>query len=59
MWRVRTTILPVIIRALGTIEKGLGQIFQLLPGHHSATELQKFTLMSTAHSIGKCGGQPL
>jgi hypothetical protein len=43
--------MPVIIGALGTIKKGLDQNFQLLPGHPSATELRKFTLMSTAHII--------
>jgi hypothetical protein len=42
---------PVIIGALGTIKKGLDQNLQLLPAHLSATELQKITLMSTAHSI--------
>jgi len=51
MWTVRTKILPVIIEALGAIKKGLDQNLQLLPGHLSAIELQKTTLMSTAHSI--------
>jgi hypothetical protein len=44
---------PVIIGALGTIKKGLDQNHQLLPGHRSATELQKVTLMSTEHIICK------
>jgi hypothetical protein len=39
MWKVRTEIVPVVTGALGTIEKGLDQNFQLLPGHPSATEL--------------------
>jgi len=56
MWKVRTKILPVIIGALGTIKKGLDQNLQLLPGHLSATELQKITIMSTAHSIRKVLG---
>ena len=51
MWKVRTKIVPVVIGALGTIEKGLDQNLRFLPGHPSATELQKFALMSTAHSI--------
>ena len=51
MWKVRTKIVPVIIAVLGTIKKGLDQNLQLLPGHLWATELQKVTLMSTAHSI--------
>jgi len=48
---VRTNIVPVIIAALGTIKNGLDQNLQLFPVHWSAIELQKVTLMSTAHSI--------
>ena len=46
MWKVWTKIVPVIIGALGTNKKGLDQNLQLLPGHPSAIELQKITLMS-------------
>jgi len=53
MWKVRTKIVPIIIGAIGTNNKGLGQNLQLLPGHPSATELQKVTLMSTVHIIHK------
>jgi hypothetical protein len=53
MWKVGTKIMPVIIGALRTIKKGLHQSLQLLPGHWSATELQKVTLMSTALTICK------
>jgi len=56
MWKVRTKIVPVIIGALGKIKKGLGQDLQLLPSHLSAIELQKITLMSTAHTIRKVLG---
>ena len=51
MWKVRTKIAPVIIAALRTIRKGLDQNLQLLPGSLSALELQKVTLMRTAHII--------
>jgi hypothetical protein len=51
MWELRTKIMPAVIGALGTIKKGLVQNLQLLPGHWSAIELQKVTLMSSAHSI--------
>ena len=56
---MRTKIVPVTIGALEIIKNGLDQNRQLLSGHRSAVELQKFTLMSTAHSIGKCWGKPL
>jgi hypothetical protein len=57
MWKVRTKPVPVIIGALGTIKKGLFQNLQLLPGHPSAIELQKITLMSTGHISIKCWGK--
>jgi len=51
---VGTKIVPVVTGALETIKKGLDQNLQLLPGHPSAIELQKITLISTAHSFVKC-----
>jgi hypothetical protein len=42
---------PVITGVLGTIKKGIVQNVQLLPDHPSAIELQKVTLMSTAHNV--------
>jgi hypothetical protein len=56
MWTVRTKIVPVIAGALGTIKKGTDQNLQLLPGHPSASGLQKIILISTAHSIHKVLG---
>jgi len=56
MWEVRTKTVPVLIRALGTIKKGLDQNLQLLSSPLSVTELQKITLMSTEHSIRKVLG---
>ena len=43
--------MPIIPGALGAIKKGLDQNLQSLAGHPSAVELQKVTLMSTAHTI--------
>jgi hypothetical protein len=54
MWKVRTKIVPVVTGALETIKKGLDHNLQLLPGHSSTKELQKTTLISTAHSFVKC-----
>jgi hypothetical protein len=56
LWKVRTKVVPVILGALGTIEKGLDQNLQLLPRHSSDTEAQKITLMTTAHIIRKVLG---
>jgi hypothetical protein len=52
-------IMPITFGTLGTIKKGSDQNLQLLPSHRSATELQKITLMSTAHSIVRCCGKSL
>jgi hypothetical protein len=51
MWNVRTKIVLVIMGALGTMQKGFEWNLQLLPGHPSAIELQKITIMNTAHII--------
>jgi hypothetical protein len=54
LWKASTKIMPGITGALGTIQKGLDQNLQLLPGHLAATKLQKValnTLMGTAHVI--------
>ena len=53
---MRKKVVPVINGALGTIKKGIEQILQLLPGHPLAIELQKISLMRTAHSICKVLG---
>jgi len=56
MCKVRTKTVPLIVGALETIKKGLGQNLQLFAGHPLATELQKITLMSNAHIIHKMLG---
>jgi hypothetical protein len=50
-WKVRAKTLPVITAALATNKEVLDQNLQLLPGNLLTTELQKITLMSTAHII--------
>jgi hypothetical protein len=56
MSKVRTKTGSVIIGALETIKNGSVQNVRLLPGHPSAVDLQKVTLMSTAHIIRKVLG---
>jgi len=46
----------VIVGALGTTKKGLDQNLQLHPGHQSAVDLHKITLMNTATIIRKVLG---
>jgi hypothetical protein len=56
VWKVRIKFVLLITGALGTIKRGLDENVHLLPGHPSATELQKVTLMSTVHIIHKMLG---
>jgi hypothetical protein len=51
MWKFRNKLVTFIIEALGTVKLELDQNRQLLSAHRSASELQKVTLMRTAHSF--------
>ena len=51
MWGMRTETIPVIIGALGAIEKGLETYLGRIPGQLSISELQKITLLGTAHIL--------
>ncbi|KAL1457390.1 hypothetical protein WDU94_007628 [Cyamophila willieti] len=53
MWNTRTTTIPVIVGALGTIKYGLEQHLQRIPGKSSIRQVQKITLLSTAHILRK------
>ena len=51
MWGMRTETIPVIIGALGAIKKGLEAYLGRIPGQLSISELQKITLLGTAHIL--------
>ena len=51
MWGMRTETIPVIIGALGAIKKGLETYLERIPGQISISELQKITLLGTAHIL--------
>ena len=53
MWSLDTTVVPVVIGALGTIKKGTEKYVEKLPGQPSLSELQKITLMGTSHILRK------
>ena len=60
MWHLKTTTLPVVIGALGIVAASLGiaakatpNYVSQIPGAPSLTELQKITLMGTAHILRK------
>jgi hypothetical protein len=53
MWNVKTRVIPVIIGATGTISKSFSKYTSTIPGKHDVTELQKTTILGTAHILRK------
>lgn len=53
MWNAKTTIVPVIVGALGTVKKGHDRSLHQLPGQPNAQEVQKIALLGTAHILRK------
>jgi hypothetical protein len=51
MWNVTTKVIPVIIRATGTISKSLRQDLSIIPREHEIMELQKTAVLGTAHIL--------
>jgi hypothetical protein len=52
-WKVKTKTIPVIIGALGVVNKSLAKYLKELPGETTIAELQKITLLGTAHILRK------
>jgi len=53
MWNVITNVIPVIIGATGTISKSFRKYVSNIPGSHEVKELQKTTILGTAHILRK------
>ena len=54
MWGMKaTTILAVVIGALGLIKKGLEKYTKQIPGNIKISELQKITLLGTSRILRK------
>ena len=51
MWNVKTKVIPVIIGATGTISKSFRKYMSNIPGKHEVKELQKTTILGTAHVL--------
>ena len=51
MWGLKTTTVPVVMGALGTIKKDMENYSNKIPGNINIHELQKITLFSTAHLL--------
>jgi hypothetical protein len=53
MWNVRAKVIPVRIRATGTISESLRHHLNNKPGKHEMKEPQKTAIWSTAHILRK------
>ena len=53
IWNMKTITIPVVIGALGVIEKGMRSDIEKIPGKISSEELQKITLLGTALILRK------
>jgi hypothetical protein len=53
MWNVKTKVMPVIIRATGTISISFRKYLSSITGKHDIKELQKTAILGTAHILRK------
>ena len=53
MWNVKTKVIPVIRGATGTISKTFRKYGSNIPGNHEVKELQKTSILGTAHILWK------
>jgi hypothetical protein len=53
MWHIKTTVIPKIIWATGTISDSFRKYLIRIPGKHDINELQNTAILSTAHILRK------
>jgi transposase len=53
IWNVKTSVIPVITGATGTISKSFRKYVSNIPGNHEVRELQKTAILGTAHILRK------
>jgi hypothetical protein len=51
MWNLKARVIPVIVRATGTISKSFRKYMSSIPGNHEVKELQKTAILGTAHIL--------
>ena len=50
IWDMKTKTMPVVLGALGLIEKGLDKVTSRITVNISSNEIQKITMLGTAHT---------
>jgi hypothetical protein len=53
MWNVKTKAIPVIIGATGTVSMSFRKYVSNIPGKREVKELQKTSILGTAHILRK------
>ena len=53
MWNVKTKVIPVMIRANGTLSRSFRKYVSNISGKHEVKELQKTAILGTAHILQK------
>ena len=53
MWRLKKTVIPVIVGAIGMVKKGVLNHLKSIPGEPNLQEIQKIVLTSTSHILRK------
>ena len=51
MWGMRASTISAVIGALGLVKKGIERYIDRIPGNIRIEELQKITLLGTAHIL--------
>ena len=53
MWQCRTSVVPVVLGALGTVHAGIARWLDMIPGHHNLQHLQKTVLLGSSRILRK------
>ena len=53
MWQLKTSIIPIVVGALGLVKKGTANYLEKIPGKQNLAEIQKMLLTSTTHILRK------
>jgi hypothetical protein len=51
MWKLKCTVIPVIIGVSGIVTKSLRKNLEAIPRKHSTDSLQKTAILGTSHII--------
>ena len=51
MWKVKASVVPVVVGALGAVTPKLGEWLQQIPGTTSETSVQKSAVLGTAKTL--------